>query len=93
MPPAKTMTPPASRPPASQGSAGSVAAALTCTLTGRDPLAFIATTIQSPLRTGHTTVWMPAPVACASQRLARDGGAAGAVPPCSAYQPWVPAGP
>jgi hypothetical protein len=36
-------------------------------------LAFIATTVQSPLRTGHTTVWVPGPVACASQRLARQG--------------------
>jgi len=54
-----------SRPAATHGSAGTVAAALTRKLTGRDPLAFIATTVQSPLLTGQISTWVPVPAACA----------------------------
>src|SRR5215468_1450013 len=93
MPPASATTPAVSRPATIQGSAGSVAPTSTCTLTGRDPSAFIATTVQLPLRTGHTTVCVPGPAAYATQVTARAGGAAGAVPPCSAYQSVLPAGP
>src|SRR5215831_9885718 len=93
MPPASATTPPASRPAAIQGNAGSVAPTSTWTLTGRDPSAFIATTVQLPLRTGHTTVCAPGPEAYTTQVTALAGGAAGAVPPCAAYQPLLPAGP
>ena len=46
-----------------EGSAGSVAATLTCRLTGREPSAFMATTIQSPLRTAQVSAWVPGPAA------------------------------
>ena len=54
-PPARKSTPPINRLAAAYGSAGTVAAASTRTLTGRDPLAFIATTVQSPLWTGQVS--------------------------------------
>ena len=75
--------PPVSRPAAIQGSAGSVAATLTCRLSGREPSAFIATTVQSPLRTAQVRVWVPGPAACAVQMPACRGGTAGADPACS----------
>jgi hypothetical protein len=43
---------------------------LTCRLTGREASAFMATTIQSPLRGAQVRVWVPGPAACAVQRPA-----------------------
>ena len=68
--------PPVSRPAATHGSAGSVAATLTRMASGREPSAFMATTIQSPLRTAQVRVWVPGPAAWVAQMRARAGAAA-----------------
>jgi hypothetical protein len=75
--------PPISRPVAIQGSAGGVAATLTVMPTGRDASAFMAITVQSPLRTAQVRVCVPGPAACAVQMPACPGGTAGADPACS----------
>jgi len=53
--------PATSRPTAIHGSAGSVAALLTCTLTAPEPSAFMITTIQLPLFTVQVSVWVRGP--------------------------------
>jgi hypothetical protein len=49
------------------GSAGSVAATLTRTLTGADPSAFMATSVQRPSAIGQVSVWVPGPVTFTAQ--------------------------
>src|SRR5215472_9062859 len=66
-PAARKTTPPISRPAAAHGSAGSVAATFTRTLTGADPSAFMATTVHRPLVTGQASVCVLGPVACTAQ--------------------------
>lgn len=79
-PAASTRIPPASRPAAIQGREGSAAATLMRTATGRDPSAFMAATVQLPLRSGKVRVWVPVPAAWAAQMSARAGAVAGAPP-------------
>src|SRR6516164_8815678 len=76
-PAAAARRPPASRPPASQGSPGRAAAAVTRRLTGREVLAFIATTVQVPAWTGQVSTCGPGPAVRAAQIPARPGGPAG----------------
>ena len=66
-PAASTMTPPASRPAPIQGSVRTEAATLIRTATGREPSAFMATTVQLPLRSGQVRTWVPGPATWAAQ--------------------------
>ena len=73
--------PRASRPAPIQDSEGTEAATLMRTATGREPSAFIATTVQLPLRSGQVRVRVPGPATWAAQmRPAGHGrGSAAAV--------------
>lgn len=84
VPAARTRIRPTSRPVAIQGSEGIAALTLIYTATGRDPSAFMATTIQLPALVGQVRVWVPGPAAPVAQIPARTGPAAGAPPLCLA---------
>ena len=84
IPAARTRPPPPSRPAPIQGRAGIAAPTLIRTATGRDPSAFIATTVQVPGLAGQVKVWVPGPAVRVAQIPARTGGATGAPPLCAA---------
>src|SRR5262245_17414427 len=70
------------RPTATHGRIGNSALASPCTATPELASAFMSTTLQSPARESHRSVWRPVPCVDFSQIDSLEGGADGGPPAC-----------